>query len=240
MNILDILILGVLGFSLCAGLYKGFLSSFLSTGALVGAWFGARAVYERVAAVALSNRTLLGALSNYLEAEEFLPEAGATSVAAISGNVAQVEQIVSAVEKRVPFIGDALRNNLLNQSFQSLNLTSVADYFNRTLWEGAFNVLAFVLCFIVIYLLAVLVINLIDNVFRFPQLRGVDWLLGGIFGVARGFVFALLIVEIGLPLVDIIQADFANSLRATSSLLPLLHGFDLIRVTDMLRNLVAA
>ena len=70
MNILDILILAILAFSLCAGFYKGFLSSFLSTGALVGSWFGARALYERVAAVALSNRTLIGALSNYLEPDK--------------------------------------------------------------------------------------------------------------------------------------------------------------------------
>ena len=52
MNILDILILVVLAFSICAGLYKGFLSSLLATLGLVGSWFGAQAVYQRVADIA--------------------------------------------------------------------------------------------------------------------------------------------------------------------------------------------
>ena len=240
MNILDILILAVLGFSLCAGFYKGFLSSLFATGALVGSWFGARALYERVAQIALSNRTLLSALSNYVEADAFLPDGGVTAVSAISGNVGQIDAIVDAASKRVPFIGDALRNNLLNQSFQGLNLNTVADYFNQTLWQGVFNVLAFVLCFVVIYLVCVLVINLIDNVFRFPQLRAVDWLLGGIFGLARGIVFAALIVELGLPLLGLLQADFAETLRTGSSLLPMLQGVTLNSVTDMLKGLFAA
>ena len=240
MNILDILILAVLGFSLCAGLYKGFLNSLLATGALVGSWFGARAVYERVAQIALSNRTLLTALGNYLEADTFLPDGGVTAVSAISGNVGQIDTIVAAATKRVPFIGDALRNNLMNQSFQNLNIGSVAEYFNQTLWEGVFNVAAFILCFLVIYLLCVLVINLIDNVFRFPQLRAVDWLLGGLFGLARGVVFALLIIEIGLPLLGIVQADFAQNIQETSKILPMVKGIDLMRIGDMLKSLVGA
>ena len=240
MNILDILILAVLGFSLCAGFYKGFLSSFLSTGALVGSWFGARALYERVAAVALNNRTLLGALSNYLEPETFLPGGGTALVSSLSGNVAEIQNIVEAAGKKVPFIKTALENNLLNQSFQNLNLTTVSDYFSETLWEGVFHVIAFVLCFVVIYLLALLVINLIDHVFRFPQLRAVDWLLGGIFGVARGFIFALLLVEIGLPLLSIVQPEFSESLKAGSQCLSLLEGMDLISVSGMIKNLIGA
>ena len=240
MNILDILILAVLGFSLCAGLYKGFISSFLSTGALVGSWFGARALYERVAQVALNNRTLIDALSNYLEPDTFLPDGGTMAVSSIIGNNAEIQSILEAVEKKVPFIKSALENNLVNQSFQNLNLTTVAEYFNQTLWAGVFNVAAFVLCFIVIYLVCLLVINLIDHVFRFPQLRAVDWLLGGIFGLARGLVFAILLAEIGMPLVEMIQPEFAETLRTSSRCLPILQGFNFVPVAETLQKLIGA
>ena len=240
MNILDILILAVLGFSLCAGFYKGFISSFLSTGALVGSWFGAKALYERVAQVALNNRTLIGALSNYLEADTFLPDGGTALVSSLTGNTAEIQKIADAVGKKVPFIKTALENNLINQSFQNLNLTTVAEYFNQTLWAGVFNVAAFVLCFIVIYLVCLLVINLIDHVFRFPQLRAVDWLLGGIFGLARGLVFAILLVEIGLPVLEMIQPEFAETVRTGSRCLPILQGFGMIPIADTIQKLVGA
>ena len=240
MNILDILILAILAFSLCAGFYKGFLSSFLSTGALVGSWFGARALYERVAAVALSNRTLIGALSNYLEPDTFVPNGGTALVSSLVGNGDEINNIVTTVGKKVPFIQEALKNNLLNQSFQNLNLTTVADYFSQTLWESVFHVAAFILCFIVIYLLCLLVINLIDHVFRFPQLRAVDWLLGGILGLVRGAVFAILLMAVGLPVVQMIQPEFATTLQESSKCLSLLQGFDLMQIINTLQNLVKA
>ena len=67
MNIIDILVLLVLAFSLFAGMYKGFLASGLSLLGLVGSWFGALRLYPAVARLALENQTLMGVLSNYLE-----------------------------------------------------------------------------------------------------------------------------------------------------------------------------
>ena len=67
MNIVDILILAVLAFSLLAGMHKGFITSLLSTFGFVGSWFGARLVYERIANLALSNTTLMAVLNQYLE-----------------------------------------------------------------------------------------------------------------------------------------------------------------------------
>ena len=63
MNIVDILILAVLAFSLLAGMHKGFITSLLSTFGFVGSWFGARLVYERIANLALSNTTLMAVLN---------------------------------------------------------------------------------------------------------------------------------------------------------------------------------
>ena len=49
MNIVDILILVVLAFSLLAGMHKGLWASALKTLGFIGSWFGARMVYERIA-----------------------------------------------------------------------------------------------------------------------------------------------------------------------------------------------
>lgn len=240
MNILDIFILVVLGFSVCAGMYKGFLSSLLATVGLVGSWFGASALYERVANIALNNHTLIGALTNYLEPETFLPDGGTTLVSSLSGNAAQINAIAEKVGECVPFIKEALANNLIGQSFQNLNLTTVSEYFSQTLWQGVFHVLAFVLCFIVIYLVVLLVLNLLDHVFRFPSLRGLDWLLGGILGLVRGVCFALLILVIALPLVNIAAPEFAKTMMEGSKLYSMVSGFDFLDVNNTISKLIGA
>ena len=43
-------------------------------------------------------------------------------------------------------------------------------------------------CFIALYFLATLLVNLLNHVLRFPVLRRIDWLLGGVLGLGRGLV----------------------------------------------------
>ena len=86
MNIIDIIILVVLAFSVLAGMYKGFIASVLATAGLAGAWFGAQALYERVANYALSNKTLMAVLNQYLEPETFF--ASVPDLAALGAGMA--------------------------------------------------------------------------------------------------------------------------------------------------------
>ena len=240
MNILDILILAMLAFSLCAGMYKGFLSSLLASAGLVGAWFGAQAVYERVAAVALNNHSLIAALNNYLEPGSFFADGGGTLVSSLGGNMAEIQKIAEEAGQKVPMLKTAFENNLIGQAFQNLNLSSVADYFGQTLWESLFHVLAFVLSFIVIYFLILLVLNLLDHVINFPVLKAADWLVGGVFGLIRGAVFVLLLLTIALPLLQLAAPEFVASLTEGSRLYAMVLRLDFLKVGDTIQKLIGA
>ena len=61
-------------------------------------------------------------------------------------------------------------------------------------WKNLFHVLAYVVVFALSYAALMLIVNLINNVFRVPKLRGVDALLGGILGVIRAYVIICLAV----------------------------------------------
>ena len=67
---------------------------------------------------------------------------------------------------------------------------------SQTLLETVLNVASFVLMFIVIYAAILLIVNMLNNVFRFPALRHLDWLLGGLFGLVRGAVIVMLIFAV--------------------------------------------
>ena len=243
MNIIDIIMLAILAFSVLAGIYKGFISSALATAGLVGSWLGAQALYERVANFALSNDSLMSLLRQYLEPETFFKSASqaATSVAdVVAGGENAISGAVSTVQEKLPFLADLFKQNVQGQSFSGLGLNTLADYLDRTVWTAAFKVLAFVLTFLVLYWAATLLVNLLNRVFRFPVLRGFDWLLGGVFGLARGLVIVVLLLSI-LPMVlSAVVPSMAESLQEGSKLWAFVEQLDLLSIRTWVASLLTA
>ena len=197
LNLLDITIIVILAFYLISGMYRGFITSLLGTVGFVGAWFGAQQLYPRVAQLALSNQTLMAVLNQYLEPESFFSshtQAVSTVSEVIAGGEAAIQNAVSSVSDKLSVISKAFEANVRAQMFQRLGINTLADYLDQTIWQAVFNVGAFLLCFIALYVLACLVVNLLDHVISFPLVRGFDWLLCGIFGIARGLAVVVLVL----------------------------------------------
>lgn len=241
MNIVDILILAVLAFGLLAGMHKGFVASVLSTFGFVGSWFGARVAYERIANLALSNTSLMAMLNQYLEPETFfesVTQAGTTVSEVVSGGEAAIQSAVASVSSKIPVISRAFEANIRNQAFAKLNITTLADYLDQTIWQAVFNVLAFLLAFIVIYAVVSLIVNLLDHVFRFPVLRMFDWLLGGVCGLVKGLVVAVLLLCIVPSVASLIAPELTQTLIAESTLYSFVSQLDFLNVSSMITQLI--
>jgi len=230
-NIIDILVLVVLGFSLFAGMHKGFIASFLSTLGLIGSWFGAQRLFPILAEQVLGNSTLMGVLSTYLEPASFFDGINVSGVTAqttvqelLSKGTDAVNGVASFIGQKVPFIKDALAKNISSEAFAELNIHTLADYFDQTLWQGVFNVIAFVVAFFVLYFVATLLVNLINHVARFPMIRKVDWLVGGLFGLVRGVVISALLLAVLEPVLSAFSMELMTSLRDGSKAYGMLVG----------------
>ena len=241
MNIVDFIILAIMAYGLLAGMYKGSITSGLSMVGFVGSWFGAQQVYQRIADFALSNTTLMAVLNQYLEPESFFTS-HTQAVTAVSDVVAGGEQAIAAavesVSKNFSFISDAFGANLRTQAFQNLNITTLADYFDQTLWVAVFNVTAFVAAFVVIYFVINLLVNLLDRVISFPVLRGFDWLIGGVFGLLRASVVVVLLLTVLPALTSILNPELAGQLTSGSMLYTFASQFDLLSVGKWVQSLV--
>ena len=241
MNIVDLIILAILGYGLLAGMYKGSITSGLSLLGFVGAWFGAQSVYQRIADLALSNTTLMAVLTQYLEPESFF-SSHTQAVTAVSDVIAGGEEAIStavgAVSKNFSFISDAFSANLRSQAFQNLNITTLAEYFDQTLWVAVFNVAAFIVAFIVLYFVINLVVNLLDHVISFPVLRGFDWLVGGVFGVLRASVVVVLVLTVLPALTSLLNPELTENLVSGSALYTFASQFDLLSVGKWIQTLV--
>ena len=241
MNIVDILLLAVLAFSLLAGMYKGLIASGLSTVGFIGSWFGARMVYERVANLALSNTTLMAVLNQYLEPESFFAsssQAAMTVSEVVSGGESAIQEAVSTVASKISLIAKAFEGNIRNQAFANLNITTLSDYLDQTIWEAVFSVAAFLLSFIVIYAVVMLLVNLLDHVVRFPVLRMFDWLLGGLCGLARGLVIAVLLLTIVPSVISLISPELTQNLLSQSTLYSYINQLDYLGVKEVLTQLI--
>ena len=242
MNIVDILLIAILAFGLLAGMYKGFLTSLLSTLGFVGAWFAARMVYLPIANLALSNTTLMAVLSQYLEPESFFAskaQAAMTVSEVVSGGEAAIQEAVATVGSKISIIAEAFENNIRNQAFANLNIATLSDYLDQTIWEAVFGVVAFLIAFILIYAVVMLLVNLLDHVIRFPVFRMFDWLLGGILGLVRASVIAVLIITIVPSVISLISPELTQNLLSQSTLYSYISQLDFLDVKNVLAQLIA-
>ena len=241
LNLLDITIIVILAFYLISGMYRGFITSLLGTFGFVGAWFGAQQLYPRVAQLALSNQTLMAVLNQYLEPETFFTShslAVSTVSEVIAGGESAIQNAVAPVADKLSVVAKAFETNVRAQMFQRLGINTLADYLDQTIWQAVFNVGAFILCFIALYVLACLVVNLLDHVISFPLVRGFDWLLGGIFGLARGLVMVVLVLCLLPAVVQIVSPEFADNLRTGSALYTFVTQMDFLNVGNLVTSLI--
>lgn len=241
LNLLDITIIVILAFYLISGMYRGFIASLLGTFGFVGAWFGAQQLYPRVAELALSNQTLMAVLNQYLEPESFFSshaQAVSTVSEVIAGGESAIQNAVASISDKLTVISKAFEANVRAQMFQRLGINTLADYLDQTIWQAIFNVAAFLLCFIALYVVACLVVNLLDHVISFPLVRGFDWLLGGIFGLARGLVMVVLVLCLLPAIIQIVSPEFADSLRTGSVLYSYVMQMDFLNVGTLVKSLI--
>lgn len=241
MNIIDILLLAILVFGILEGMHKGFLTSLLATGGLLGAWFGAGALYGKVANLALSNTSLMNALSQYLEPASFFgstAQANLSVAEVVAGGESSIQAAVNSIGNKFAVISSAFESNIRNQAFERLNISTLAEYLDQTIWQSVFRVLAFVLVFIALYIVALLLVDLLDHVIRFPVLRMFDWLVGGVFGLARGAAVAILLLSVVPSVMSVFSPELINDLLAGSKLASGLMSLDLIGIAQKIGGLI--
>jgi uncharacterized membrane protein required for colicin V production len=216
MNIIDIILLAAMAISIVYGFYHGFIQSAASLvgvgiSILAGLFFG-----PKLAVLLSGNESITGILANYSDAVVRVGdyELASAPITGVSGSV--LDTVVSSVSLPAP-IENALRNNILTRAFSDRGLATVNDYVSNTLIQAAIGILCFLACCVAAYLIWMLITSLIRHVFEFPILRQLDWLAGGLFGLARGVLVCYLLVLL-LPLIQVIIPDnrFTEYLQTSS------------------------
>ncbi len=200
MNILDLIVIAVIGLCVLWGLYRGFIQSVLNLGGGLLSFVGSFWLFPKLADVLSSNTEITRMIATYTDSANFLGDLDLSSQAVSTLGADGVAAVVERAGLPDP-IGTLLKYNLTEQVFSPLgNLaTDVGDYVNQTILSVSINVLCFLLCFVICFILTTLLVNMLRAVFRFPVLKHLDWLAGGAFGLLLGVLLCFAFFTV-LPL----------------------------------------
>ena len=88
----------------------------------------------------------------------------------------------------------------------------------------AVSILSFIAVYAACYLALSIIVSLIKHVFELPLLKQMDWLAGGVFGLARGALL-LYVVFLVIPILStIIPMEDFNDMQAQSTLAPIFQS----------------
>ena len=225
MNVVDIVILGILGLSVLVGLYRGFISSVASMGGCLLSLGLSFWLSPKLATAIQGNPDILKTLVSYTDAATKLGDQALAGSSVADLTQEGITQIVNRVSLPAPF-NTLLQSNLQNKVFGAA--ADVGTYISQTIIGAILNVICFIICFIVLMLVIHLVINFLKVVFKFPVLKQLNAFAGGCFGLLRGVLlcfvaFALLpLIQTLLPVQDI------NQMVEQSALAPLFNSGNLI------------
>lgn len=228
MNIVDYVIIGVVAVSVLFGLYRGFVASVLSMGGGLISFLSSFALYPKLAALIQNNEELQRTLLHYTDASSRIGDLELALTNAVNLGRDGVAQVLANVNLPAP-LDSILQVNLENLVYgTSGTAVTVSDYVSQTILQASINIICFLVCFVGLYIVISLGLNLIRAVFRFPVLRQLDGLAGGVFGLLRGVLLCLVVFTL-IPLVQtMLPMDIINELLDESSLAPIFMNGNLI------------
>jgi len=198
MNLIDWIIVGVLGISVLVGLYRGFISSVASMGSCLVSLAVSYWVNPRVVEYFRTQTTLAEQIQSYTRGIANLGDLAGQEVSALSET-----QITEIASRLPPPLNSLLEGNMAQKVYGTVadKALTVTDYASRTISDVILNVACFLITFVVLVILLHIVINLLNAIFKFPVLKQMNTLAGGLFGLLRGALFCFVALAV-LPLFE--------------------------------------
>ena len=230
MNIIDIIILIVLGVSVLFGMYRGFISGVLSLAGLVGSAALAFAMSGELAAWLKGNETLVQTLLYYTDAGSRITNLDLSLLSVSQVSESALAQILGSAN-----LPAAFESAFISGIGSASGSMTIAQLMRETIVSVSLSILSFLICFLIAYVVITFVIHLIQYVFELPVLRHLDALIGGAFGLMRGVLLLFIFFALVPIVLAVAPVEMISDLIAASKLAPM---FDSQLILSILRQTV--
>ena len=228
MNPVDWVILGILAVSVLFGMYRGFIASVASMGGCLISLAASFWLSPKVAELLQTNTTLSSTLLSYADAATRLKDSALSSLNVAGLSTENISTILSRASLPAP-LDKLLQNNLEQQVYSTANIPQdVGHYVTQTIVSALMNVICFVITFVVLMILFHVIVNLLKAIFRFPVLKQLNSLAGGVFGLLRGALLCFVLFALTPLLLTVVPVEGLGDMINTSALAPLFNSGNLI------------
>ena len=226
MNPVDWVILGILAVSVLFGLYRGFIASVASMGGCLISLGLSFWLSPQVVEFVRNNTALADTLSSYADATVRLKDSALSSLNVAGLTSENIEAILDRASLPAP-LDSLLRTNLETQAFTGIP-QQVGNYVTETIVTALLNVICYVLTFVVLLILFHIIVNLLKAVFKFPVLKQMNSLAGGLFGLLRGGLLCFVLFSLTPLVLTVIPVDGLGEMLNTSVFAPVFNSGNLI------------
>ena len=189
MNIVDLLIVVVIILSIILSARKGFLVSVLSLGSFVVSWLMAYIFYPLVSRAFMGGE-FFNTILNYTDGAQLVSNFQIAHAPIQNFSSGEIAQIVQKSTLPVP-VNSIIQSNIAGEVFASQGLTTVGEYFSRTIGIVVLNVFSFILIYFIVQAILLVVLNCVNFVRKLPVLKQADSFLGGCFERPAAFCSCL-------------------------------------------------
>ncbi len=211
MNIIDLVIILVLGVGFMIGWYKGFLITVLNVGAYIVSWVIAVLAYPALASSILEKTNFGNTLLYYTAGAEKLSDMSVANVSIYDLGYEKIQEIISTSNLPKPIEG-MMMDNIVNSAFASQGISTLSDYFNQTLINLSLSLISFLIIFFAVKLICTFVIGLVDYIVKLPVLKQFDKVIGGGVGVLQAAVFIWVVFSIIPIAMSVLPLENVNDL----------------------------
>lgn len=233
MNIIDILILIIIGVSVIFGMHRGFISGVLSVAALIGAAALALVTSGDLAAWLKGNETLVETLMYYTDAGSRVSNLDLSLMNVSLVTEGTLAQILQSANLPAAFESAFITAVEAASASMTASAMTIAELLSQTIVNVSISILSFLICFFLAYLAATFVIHLINYVFELPVLRHLDALIGGVFGLVRGVLLVFILFALIPIVLAVAPVEMIEDMIAASRLAPM---FDSQLILSILRG----
>ncbi|NMD38408.1 MAG: CvpA family protein [Christensenellaceae bacterium] len=227
MNVLDLIIIGIIAMSTIYGIYRGFIQSLISLGGSIVSVAISFLIYPSLVNYIATNPEIIHSLLYFTDADSLIGDLGLASTSINLVNRDMVSKLMDKLQLAKP-IDTLLAQNIEYKVFSTTNALNLSDYVSQTIISVSINIISFLICYFAIFIIFSLVLNFIKGIFRFPLLKQLDGLAGGLMGFLRGIIFVFLFFTLIPLLQTIIPLEFFTNFINSSQLAPIFQNSSFI------------
>ncbi|MBR3486712.1 MAG: hypothetical protein IKH31_03950 [Clostridia bacterium] len=211
MNLLDFVIIAILGLFVLAGVYKGFLYTSIDILLFILCAAFAFLVTPLVTFKVEQNEKVFNTMLYYTEGSENIEDVEYRKKNITEISNAELEEIYEHSKVAYP-MDERIRENVAAAAFERSNIYTLGDYFNTTMVIFAINVLLFLVFFIGLRLVLAFLLGWLNYARPLPVLKKLELPAAIGVGLIRG-ILALFLFFMTVPLVlTVLPLDFVSDL----------------------------